>query len=274
MLESDAKEQATTQIRTKGAEAEITTIGSPADLGRLVRKVREGRGLSQQEFADLAGVGRRFLSELENGKPTLELGKVLAKGECRRHRGPRQGTLMDAQALDVRLDGFAEPIGVLARDNNGAVAYAYRPDYVANPDAVALSLSLPLTDEPYGDVAARPFFDNLLQERDAALADIMAREGLARDDIAGLLFHLGKDCAGALSALPAKKRRAGHDTAKIDTGRRDRSVRCIGAVVRRIAPPILPQLRFGVRARSRRPRFRRSSPPAATARRCACSPTM
>ena len=110
---------------------------------------------------------------------------------------------MDALALDVRLDGFAEPIGVLARDGNGAVAYAYRPDYVANPDAVALSLSLPLTDEPYGDVATRPFFDNLLQERDTALADIMAREGLARDDIAGLLFYLGKDCAGALSVLPA-----------------------------------------------------------------------
>ena len=77
ILESDAKEQATTQIRTKGAEAELAAIGSPADLGRLVRKVREGRRLSQQEFADLAGVGRRFLSELENGKPTLELGKVL-----------------------------------------------------------------------------------------------------------------------------------------------------------------------------------------------------
>lgn len=59
------------------AEAELTTIASPADLGRLVRAVRERRDFSQQEFADLAGVGRRFLSELENGKPTLELGKVL-----------------------------------------------------------------------------------------------------------------------------------------------------------------------------------------------------
>ncbi|WP_258582717.1 helix-turn-helix transcriptional regulator [Mesorhizobium sp. AR02] len=77
MLESDGKEPATTQGRAKAAETETTTIASPADLGRLVRKVREGRGLSQQEFADLAGVGRRFLSELENGKPTLELGKVL-----------------------------------------------------------------------------------------------------------------------------------------------------------------------------------------------------
>ncbi|MER9306236.1 helix-turn-helix transcriptional regulator [Mesorhizobium sp. M0293] len=59
------------------AESELTIIASPPDLGRLVRAAREQRRFSQQEFADLAGVGRRFLSELENGKPTLELGKVL-----------------------------------------------------------------------------------------------------------------------------------------------------------------------------------------------------
>lgn len=33
--------------------------------------------MTQQAFADLCGVGRRFLSELENGKPTVEFGKVL-----------------------------------------------------------------------------------------------------------------------------------------------------------------------------------------------------
>jgi y4mF family transcriptional regulator len=47
------------------------------DLGQMVRGLRERRKLSQQEFADLAGVGRRFVSELENGKPTLEFAKVL-----------------------------------------------------------------------------------------------------------------------------------------------------------------------------------------------------
>jgi y4mF family transcriptional regulator len=56
---------------------EFAAISSPADLGQLVRQAREERKLSQQDFADLAGVGRRFLSELENGKATLELGKVL-----------------------------------------------------------------------------------------------------------------------------------------------------------------------------------------------------
>ncbi len=52
-------------------------VRNAGDLGRLVRIARENRKLSQQSFADVAGVGRRFLSELENGKPTLEIEKVL-----------------------------------------------------------------------------------------------------------------------------------------------------------------------------------------------------
>ncbi|PWE53683.1 hypothetical protein DEM27_24395 [Metarhizobium album] len=52
-------------------------LDSIEDLGHMVRRSRELRKLSQQEFADLAGVGRRFVSELENGKPTLEFAKVL-----------------------------------------------------------------------------------------------------------------------------------------------------------------------------------------------------
>jgi HTH-type transcriptional regulator/antitoxin HipB len=52
-------------------------IASARDLGELVREARDELQLSQQAFADLVGVGRRFISELENGKLTLELGKVL-----------------------------------------------------------------------------------------------------------------------------------------------------------------------------------------------------
>lgn len=57
-----------------GATGPIT---SPEDLGALIRGARKRSGLTQQEFADLCGVGRRFLSESEAGKPRLELGKVL-----------------------------------------------------------------------------------------------------------------------------------------------------------------------------------------------------
>ncbi len=46
-------------------------------LGQLVRQARKRAKLSQQQLADAAEVGRRFVSELENGKPTLEIGRVL-----------------------------------------------------------------------------------------------------------------------------------------------------------------------------------------------------
>lgn len=61
------------------ADSETATmhVATARDLGQLVREARERRKLSQQAFADLVGVGRRFISELENGKPTLEIGKVL-----------------------------------------------------------------------------------------------------------------------------------------------------------------------------------------------------
>lgn len=57
--------------------ASFIPIRSAHEIGRLIRETRERRKLSQQAFADLVGVGRRFISELENGKATLEFDKVL-----------------------------------------------------------------------------------------------------------------------------------------------------------------------------------------------------
>ncbi|MFP4598584.1 MAG: helix-turn-helix domain-containing protein [Persicimonas sp.] len=48
-----------------------------AAIGRALRSARKEQGLTQQEFADIAGVGVRFLSELERGKQTAEVGLVL-----------------------------------------------------------------------------------------------------------------------------------------------------------------------------------------------------
>lgn len=53
-------------------------IVSAQDIGNIIRATRKAQGATQAEFAALCGVGVRFLSELENGKPTAELGKVLA----------------------------------------------------------------------------------------------------------------------------------------------------------------------------------------------------
>ncbi len=52
-------------------------ISSAEDLGTAIRARRKGDGLTLAEAAGLTGVGVRFLSELENGKPTVRLDKLL-----------------------------------------------------------------------------------------------------------------------------------------------------------------------------------------------------
>lgn len=54
-----------------------SVITEPAQLGAAVRVRRKEAGLNQKRLAALAGVGTRFLSELERGKPTAQLGKTL-----------------------------------------------------------------------------------------------------------------------------------------------------------------------------------------------------
>jgi y4mF family transcriptional regulator len=50
---------------------------SPAELGKLVRETRKRLGVTQKELALAAGTGLRFIIELEKGKETSEIGKVL-----------------------------------------------------------------------------------------------------------------------------------------------------------------------------------------------------
>jgi HTH-type transcriptional regulator / antitoxin HipB len=55
---------------------EIDTAG-PGELGVALREARRRRGLRLEDVAAGAGVGVRFLSELERGKPTARLGETL-----------------------------------------------------------------------------------------------------------------------------------------------------------------------------------------------------
>ncbi len=52
-------------------------IKTSKDLGLAIREKRKKDGLSLMDAAALCNVGYRFLSDLENGKPTVRLEKVL-----------------------------------------------------------------------------------------------------------------------------------------------------------------------------------------------------
>lgn len=47
------------------------------ELGAFVAKVRREQGITQLELSQAADVGRRFVVELEDGKETLQAGKLL-----------------------------------------------------------------------------------------------------------------------------------------------------------------------------------------------------
>lgn len=53
-------------------------IAAPADVGAVIRRRRRDLNLTQADAAALCRVGTRFLSDLENGKATMQLGKALS----------------------------------------------------------------------------------------------------------------------------------------------------------------------------------------------------
>lgn len=51
---------------------------NPVELGKIIRRTREGLNLRQDQLAGAAGVGVRLIGELEAGKPTIQIRKALA----------------------------------------------------------------------------------------------------------------------------------------------------------------------------------------------------
>ena len=47
-------------------------------IGEEVKARRKQLGMNQSELAMVSGTGVRFISDLENGKPSCELGKTLS----------------------------------------------------------------------------------------------------------------------------------------------------------------------------------------------------
>lgn len=50
---------------------------NPATIGELARNTRKALDVTQKELAMTSGTGLRFIIEMEQGKPTCQVGKVL-----------------------------------------------------------------------------------------------------------------------------------------------------------------------------------------------------
>ena len=66
------------------------TVRTPEELGRLIRQQRKRQGLRQTDLAAMIGASHVFLGDVEKGKPTVQLGRVLK--------------LLDELGLTLRVD--------------------------------------------------------------------------------------------------------------------------------------------------------------------------
>jgi transcriptional regulator with XRE-family HTH domain len=66
-------------------------LKDPKDLGAAIRRARKAGGLLQAQLAGLCNTGPRFISDLENGKASCQLGLALK--------------VADRVGLKIRLEG-------------------------------------------------------------------------------------------------------------------------------------------------------------------------
>ena len=50
---------------------------TPETIGEWVKNTRKAMGVTQKDLAMTSGTGLRFIIDMEKGKPTCQLGKVL-----------------------------------------------------------------------------------------------------------------------------------------------------------------------------------------------------
>lgn len=90
--------------------------------------------------------------------------------------------------------------GVLSEEDTG-YRFVYDNDYLQHPDAIPVSLTMPLSQKEYESNVLFPFFDGLIPE--GWLLDISVQNWkLDPRDRMGLLMTCCRDCIGAVSVEP------------------------------------------------------------------------
>ena len=98
----------------------------------------------------------------------------------------------------VRLDGTL--VGTLV-ESGRQVTFVYDAQWLARPDAVPISVTLPLRPKPFVTERLHPFFENLLPE--GWLLELATKKlKISKDDAFGMLLATCADCVGAVEILP------------------------------------------------------------------------
>lgn len=102
--------------------------------------------------------------------------------------------------LFVYMNG--EKVGLLSRSSNGKLSFRYYAGWLGSRSGRPISLSMPLTEETYSGDIVENYFDNLLPDSQPIRNRIQKRFGAKSNRGFDLLWHIGRDCVGAIQLSP------------------------------------------------------------------------
>ncbi|ABQ25676.1 type II toxin-antitoxin system HipA family toxin [Geotalea uraniireducens] len=102
--------------------------------------------------------------------------------------------------LHVFMNG--RTVGRLTRTSSGKLQFSYCEEWLSWELGRPLSLSMPMTQEPYAGEVVENYFDNLLPDSQSIRNRIQARFAARSNRCFDLLWHAGRDCVGALQLIP------------------------------------------------------------------------
>lgn len=115
-------------------------------------------------------------------------------------------------------------VGKLHRDEELIYSFSYASEWIAATNSFSLSLSLPLSNEMFGNRASLSFFENLLPEGEA-------REAIEKSQkVTGtfnFLKEFGKDCAGAITLSDSPHPPDQNDITELQEIPRDKLIQAI-----------------------------------------------
>ncbi len=106
----------------------------------------------------------------------------------------------------LRAELFAymngEKVGKLTRAAGGRLEFSYDKSWLESSSGRPLSLSMPLAEQVYADDRVENYFDNLLPDSQPIRNRIQRHFGASSNSGFDLLWHVGRDCVGALQLIP------------------------------------------------------------------------
>ena len=104
---------------------------------------------------------------------------------------------MNTLIVSIERNGNMIQVGKIVGNDASDASFRYHPEYLDSSDAAAISISLPLREEPYSTAQTASFFEGLLPEgfTRRSVAQWMHAD---ENDYLSILHGLGRECLGAI----------------------------------------------------------------------------